>query len=107
MNREELEKLLATAIRQEIVRQYRDDERRKCPAGAHFYEEQVAPGEIARACLSSIEEAGMVVVPREPTDAMIDAGNEKAIAPVYVAGDEMPSADDCWRAMVAAALAGE
>ena len=33
--------LIATAVREEIVRQYRDDERRKCTAGVLYYEEEV------------------------------------------------------------------
>lgn len=41
---------------------------------------------------------------RDATDDMIDAGHEKAIAPVYVAGDECPSSEDCWHAMIDAAL---
>lgn len=40
---------IAKAIREEIVRQYRDDERRTCPAGAYYYEDQIAPFLIAEA----------------------------------------------------------
>lgn len=42
---------VAKAVREEIVRQYRDDERRKCPAGTPFYEEEVSPLLIAEAAL--------------------------------------------------------
>lgn len=34
---------VARAVREEITRQYRDDERGKCPAGSYFYEEHIAP----------------------------------------------------------------
>lgn len=39
--------LIANAVREEIVRQYRDDERRKCPAGVCYYEEEIMPWKIA------------------------------------------------------------
>ncbi len=39
--------MLAKAIREEIVRQYRDDERRTCPAGAFYYEQEISPYLIA------------------------------------------------------------
>ena len=42
-----------------------------------------------------------VRVPVEPTDDMIEAGHA-VIAPVYIAGDVMPDADDVFRAMVKA-----
>jgi hypothetical protein len=70
----DLESKLTKIIREEIVRQYRDDERRKCPAGTPYYEEEVGPYLIARSVLSCLEEEGMVVVPREPTEAMLAAG---------------------------------
>jgi hypothetical protein len=54
---------IAKAIREEVVRQYREDERRKCPAGAAFYEEHVAPGLVADAALSAIERKGYTLVP--------------------------------------------
>lgn len=38
---------LAKAIREEIVRQYRENERYKCPAGALYYEEEIMPWQIA------------------------------------------------------------
>jgi hypothetical protein len=34
---------IARAIREEIVRQYRDDDRGKCPAGVLFWEEEIQP----------------------------------------------------------------
>jgi hypothetical protein len=40
---------VAKAIREEIVRQYREDERRTCPAGADYYEEEISPYLIAEA----------------------------------------------------------
>jgi hypothetical protein len=44
---------LAVIIREEIVRQYRDDERGKCPAGAAYYEENISPWLIARRILET------------------------------------------------------
>lgn len=46
---------VAKAIREEIVRQYRDDERGKCPLGVPFYEEDVAPMLIAEAAVKAYE----------------------------------------------------
>lgn len=53
---------MTAAIREETVRQYRDHDREKCPAGAAYYEEEIAPYQIARAALAAM---------REPTDAMM------------------------------------
>lgn len=64
----------AKAVREEIVRQYRDGDRGKCPAGAAYYEEHIGPSLVADAVLSAIEAAGMIIVPREPTNGMIMAG---------------------------------
>ncbi len=52
----------------------------------------------AQASLTAIEEAGYVVVPREPTEAMLDAGYEATGYPVGIEG--------AWQAMIAAALNG-
>ncbi len=57
---------VALAVREEIVRQYRDDERSKCPAGAHYYEVHIAPDYIARVAIAAM---------RKPTEAMIKGGN--------------------------------
>lgn len=46
---------MSSAVREEIVRQYRDD-RGKCPGGAHFYEEHIAPNLVARAVLKAMNE---------------------------------------------------
>jgi hypothetical protein len=51
----EMVELVAKAIREEIVRQYRDDDRSKFPAGLSFWEEQVQPWLIARAAIVAIE----------------------------------------------------
>lgn len=40
---------MARAIREEQVRQYRDNDRANCPAGAAFYEENVGPYALAQA----------------------------------------------------------
>ncbi len=45
---------VAIAIREEIVRQHRDDERNKCPAGRAWYEDEVAPWLIARAAIAAL-----------------------------------------------------
>lgn len=52
--------------------------------------------ELARAALTAIEAAGYVVVPREPTEAMLNAG--------YATNDyhEAPP-EKMWQAMIAAA----
>lgn len=48
---------MARAIREEVVRQYRDDDRKKWPGlTSHFYEEYVAPRLVARAALSALRE---------------------------------------------------
>jgi hypothetical protein len=51
---EDVVEKVARGIREEIVRQYRDDERGKCPGGAAFYEENVGPYQIARAVLEAL-----------------------------------------------------
>jgi hypothetical protein len=43
---------LAKIIREEIVRQYREDERGKCPAGTAYYEETISPWLIAQTVAS-------------------------------------------------------
>jgi hypothetical protein len=50
---------LAKAIREEIVRQYRDDDRGKCPAGISFWEEEIQPFLLAHAALAVIERENM------------------------------------------------
>jgi hypothetical protein len=50
---------LARAIREEIIRQYLDDDRGKCPAGVQFWEEQVQPALLAEIVMRTVgEEAG-------------------------------------------------
>jgi hypothetical protein len=48
-------KRVARVVREEIVRQYRDDERRKCPAGTAFYEEHISPRLIAQRVVEAME----------------------------------------------------
>lgn len=68
---------VARIIREEIVRQYRDDERGKCPAGRTFYEEQIAPELIAveaiKAMRASHPSAQFVAGMREAAEKMIAA----------------------------------
>lgn len=45
---------VARVVREEIVRQYRDDERGKCPAGVNYYEEHISPEHIAEAAMRAI-----------------------------------------------------
>ena len=47
---------VARAVREEIVRQYRDDERGRCPAGRAFYEENISPWLIAQRAIAEYEE---------------------------------------------------
>lgn len=49
---------LAVAIREEIVRQYRDDDRRKCRVGIAFWEENVQPMLIAEVAIRFIQQIG-------------------------------------------------
>lgn len=51
-----IEVAVAKAIREEIVRQYRDDDRRKCPAGVPFWEEEVQPMLLAEVALQVIHQ---------------------------------------------------
>jgi hypothetical protein len=46
---------LARIIRDEVVRQYRDDERGKCPGGAAYYEEHISPWLIALRVLEELK----------------------------------------------------
>lgn len=66
------------AAREEIVRQYREDERGKCPAGVNYYEEHVAPDLIARAVLEAIREPseGMTVRMAEAVEAVTEIAAE-------------------------------
>jgi len=47
--------IVAKAIREEIVRQYRDDDRGKCPAGSHFWEEEIQPVLLAEVAILHTE----------------------------------------------------
>lgn len=86
---------VARAVREEILRQYRDDDRGKCPAGNAFYEDHVAPGLIARAAIGAM---------REPN------GEQLAVAKLENDGvtNTNEDWDDChrriWQAMIDAAL---
>jgi len=53
---EEVVEKVARVIREEIVRQYRDDERRSFPGGSRHYEETQSPWLIARAVLAAMKE---------------------------------------------------
>lgn len=80
---------VARAIREEIVRQYRDNERQTFIAGVNYYEENISPELIARAAIA---------VMREPTEEMIKIGNDAW--PSYVDCDS----ESVYRAMIDAAL---
>lgn len=54
--------------------------------------------EAARAALSALNEAGFVVVPREPTEAMVEAGDARLDA------EQGWDLSDIWSAMLSAAL---
>lgn len=43
--------LVAKAIREEIVRQYRDQDRQRCPAGVQFWEDEIQPMLLAEAAI--------------------------------------------------------
>lgn len=47
--------LLATEIREEVVRQYRDNDRRNWPGGARDYEEAQSPWLIARIAAQTLK----------------------------------------------------
>lgn len=85
---------VARAVREEIVRQYRDDDRGKCPAGAFFYEQEIGPYLIASAAIAAM---------REPSGAMKDAGAESLWPETGPSLNGQPSL--CWLAMIDAALA--
>jgi len=51
-----LEECVATAIREEIVRQHREDERSKCPAGRDYYEEHISPWLIAKEAIAVVRQ---------------------------------------------------
>jgi hypothetical protein len=47
---------IARAIREEIIRQYRDDDRGKCPAGVLFWEEEIQPILLAEVAMRAHDE---------------------------------------------------
>ena len=52
---EALVRRLTTAIREEVVRQYRDDDRGNWPGGSHDYEEIQSPWLIARVAAQTLQ----------------------------------------------------
>jgi hypothetical protein len=58
---------------------------------------------IGKAVLSCLEENGMVVVPREPTEEMVDAGKNELAGFDWVDGEKPIPAKAIWRDMLAAA----
>lgn len=48
--------LVANAIRQEIIRQYRDCDREKCPAGLAFWEDDIQPMLIAEVAVRALQQ---------------------------------------------------
>lgn len=81
------------AVREEIVRQYRDDERRKHQLGTYFYENEISPKYIARAAITAI---------REPTKEML-------MAAVATSGDpdDMNDFKQAYQAMIDELLKGK
>lgn len=59
-------------IREEIVRQYRDNERERCPAGAFYYEEEIGPYSIALVLASAgllpVQDGGWQDISTAPKD---------------------------------------
>jgi hypothetical protein len=51
------EETVARAIREEIVRQYRDQDRARCPAGLPFWEEEVQPMLLAEVAIAALSNA--------------------------------------------------
>lgn len=49
-------KVVAIAIREEIVRQYRDNDRAKCPAGVPFWEEEIQPMLLADVAIQAFQQ---------------------------------------------------
>lgn len=47
---------VAKAIREEIVRQYRDQDRQNCPAGSRFWEEEVQPMLLAEVAIRAFQQ---------------------------------------------------
>lgn len=71
----------------------------KCAEAIYILGPDATGKEIARACLSAIEAEGLVIVPREPTEAMLEAGT------TYEGdGNLEKDALSCWSAMLAASL---
>lgn len=88
--------LLPKAICEEIVRQYRDDDRGKCPAGRAWWEENVQPELIARAALEAM---------REPTEEMVKAGEQEFFEYREEPADwTLKGTREAWRAMIDTAL---
>lgn len=54
--------------------------------------------ELSRASLDALDAAGYVVMPKEPTDAMIEAGKEGFLEAGFVAIDRDPL--NVWRRML-------
>lgn len=61
---------VARAVREEIVRQYRESESANCPAGVTYYEEYISPHLIATAAIAAM--AGwMAIDENTPTNTKI------------------------------------
>ena len=50
---------IAKAIREEIVRQHRDQDRQNCPAGSRFWEEEIQPMLLAEVAARNIAAEGI------------------------------------------------
>ena len=49
---------VAKAIREEIIRQYRDQDRQRCHAGSRFWEEEVQPMLLAEVAVAAFNRHG-------------------------------------------------
>jgi len=69
--------------------------------------QEACQAHLDRLCAAAVEraiaDAGMVVVPAEPTEAMIEAGHGAVVFDESYSNSEyQQSPDTCWRAMIAA-----
>jgi hypothetical protein len=71
---------VARAIREEIIRQYLDNDRAKCPAGVPFWEEEVQPMLLAEVAVRSLAALRMIQNPCETCKGTGKTPDEKQFA---------------------------